>query len=180
MDDNYEDENLTDYEEFQATLKTPENQLIDITFSNNKNDFDLNDCTDYREPLLNTTADDYVQPLDDSEEIELDLTEWQIIDPRSGKNRRPRQNEFLELLLANTRYTSYICWVDKDQGLCRILLPNQVAALWGKVKRRQTNGKMTYQTFARGLRYHYTIGSMMKTKKKHTFCLKKSPKNGSS
>ncbi len=141
----------------RATLENP---TIDIPF--NFNDY----LVTLSNPILNSTVNN-------SEEIAFDPTEWEITDSRSGKKRSPRQNEFLELLLANARYRSYIYWIDKDQGLCRILLPNQVAALWGKVKHRQTNRNMTYQTFSRGLRYHYTIGSMIKTKKKHTFCLKK-------
>ena len=114
------------------------------------------------------------QPSDDSGEIAFDMTEWLVADSSSGKKRHPRQKEFLELLLENPRYNSYITWLDKDQGLFQILEPDKVATLWTKVKFRQTNATMDYNTFARGVRYYYTNGSMIKTNKKFTFCFKRS------
>lgn len=115
-----------------------------------------------------------MQPSDGSGEIAFDIKEWQVIDSSSGKKRHPRQIEFLELLLENPRYSSYTTWLDKDQGLFQILEPDKVAALWIKVKFRQTNATMDYNTFARGVRYYYTNGTMIKTNKKFTFCFKRS------
>jgi hypothetical protein len=69
-------------------------------------------------------------------------------------------------------YSSYISWLNKDQGLCKIHQPDQVAILWGKVKNRKTIGIMNYEVFARGIRFYYKSGLMIKTNKKHTLRFK--------
>ncbi|CAF3022123.1 unnamed protein product [Rotaria sp. Silwood2] len=107
-------------------------------------------------------------------EIPLDYNEWQVRDSYASRKRSPRQNEFLRLLLENPRYRSYTCWLDKKRGLFRILQPDQVVALWEKVKGRQTQRKMNYETFSRGIRHYYKAGIMMKTNTRYTFCFKQS------
>src|ERR1700728_1501487 len=106
-----------------AKFKTPENQMIDTTSHNNN----LLNFNNYSESLSSTSFcpvnDNFVRSSEDPDEIPLDRTEWQIIDSSSGRKRPPRQNEFLELLLENRRYSSYICWLNKNQGLFQILLP---------------------------------------------------------
>ena len=99
-------------------------------------------------------------------------TEWLIIDAITGKFRAPRQNEFLYLLLENSSYSSYISWLNRNEGLFKIHEPERIATLWSQVKNRQTNGIMSYDIFARGIRYYYQTGSMVKTNKKHTFRFK--------
>jgi hypothetical protein len=98
--------------------------------------------------------------------------EWSVIDAQTHKPRPPRQNEFLLLLLANPSYSSYISWIDKSDGLCKIHQPQKVADLWAKVKNRQTAGAMNYSIFARGIRFYYKSGLMSKTYKKHTIRFK--------
>jgi hypothetical protein len=174
---------LEDYEELRRTLKTPDNHMIDSMLYNN-NDFNFDNSINYSEILSSmsfiSTTDNIVQLFKDSDDIPFDHTEWQIMDPYSGKKRRPRQNEFLQLLLENSRYSSYTCWLDKNQGLFQILLPDQVAALWGKVKKRQTMGEMNYAIFSRGIRCYYKKGLMIKTHKRYTFCFNQSKNNISS
>ena len=104
---------------------------------------------------------------DQTHETSFDLKEWIIYDSHLGRSRLPRQNEFLLLLLAKEHYSSYISWLDKDQGLCQIHRSQQVAALWSKVKKRRTTGLMDYDTFARGIRSYYKSKLMVKTHKKH-------------
>jgi len=169
-----ENENITleDYENSRKTLRTPENQIIDPTLYDNSY-FNFDNYPNYSEELSSTSSngaiDNSVQLPEALNDIPLDHTEWQIVDTHSGRKRPPRQNEFLELLLENAIYSSYVRWLNKNQGLFEILLPNQVVALWEKVKSRQTSGKMSYQTFSRGLRYYYKTGVMIKTQKKYTY-----------
>jgi hypothetical protein len=163
----YEDA-ILEYEE----LRTPKYQITDIS-SYNDSDRSLPDdiqppsCAAYM-PGIDKSA----QPSEKSDEIPFDRDEWYIIDSHSGKKRPPRQDEFLRLLLENSRYSSYVSWLDQSKGLFRLLLPNEVAALWKKVKGRQTSGDMDYDIFSRGVRYHYKTGVMIKTHKKYTFCFK--------
>jgi hypothetical protein len=177
-----ENENITleDCENFRRTLRTPENQMIDRNlYDNSYRNFD--NYPKYSELLPSTPAnsaiDNFVQLSENLDDIPVDHTEFQIIDSYSCRKRPPRQNEFLELLLENSIYSSYVRWLDKKQGLFEILLPNQIVTLWEKVKSRQTNGKMNYQTFSRGLRYYYKTGVMIKTHKKYTFRFNRSTNN---
>ena len=118
------------------------------------------------------------ESIDESNEIYFDPKEWLIKDDSSGKIRAPRQNEFLYFLLEDSRYSSYLSWLDRNEGLFKIHQPERVIELWTKVKNRQTNGTMDYDTFARGLRYYYQLGTMIKTHRKYTFRFKMLP-NGS-
>ena len=95
--------------------------------------------------------------------------DWLVIDRRTAKLRLPRQNEFLRLMLCNARYSSYASWSDQAAGLFKILEPERVAALWQQVKARRTKGTMNYDKFARGIRFYYPSGSMIKTHRKYTF-----------
>ncbi|CAF1277101.1 unnamed protein product [Rotaria magnacalcarata] len=180
-DDNdpHDDENamLTAYEELRTTLKTPENPLTEANLLKSGN-FDIDDYTNITHSSSGTSSiadiDNILRLSENSHEVLFDHHEWEICDPSSNRKRPPRQSEFLQLLLENSRYSSYVSWVDKSQGLFRILRPERVADLWRKVKCRQTQGKMSYETFARGVRYYYGTGLMIKTNKKYTFCFKQS------
>jgi len=128
----------------------------------------------YHQSLLShySISEEYLLDNQNSNEISINLKDWLITDPISRKLRAPRQNEFLLLLLERPSYSSYISWLDKDQGLCKIHQPDQVATLWGKIKNRQTMGIMNYEIFARGIRFHYKSGLMIKTNKKHVIRFK--------
>ena len=102
-------------------------------------------------------------------DIPFKAGDWIVCDKLTGKVRPPRQNEFLFLILENPRYAPYVQWLDKKDGVFKILKPEQVASLWYRVKNRRTQGVMDYDTFARGIRYYYKIGLMMKTHRKYTF-----------
>jgi hypothetical protein len=121
-----------------------------------------------------SSLDNITQSNNDSVGLPFNPKEWLINDSITGKLRPPRQNEFLYHLLEDSRYSSYLCWLDRNQGLFKIHEPDQVTTLWTKVKNRQTTGIMDYDTFARGIRYYYKSGSMMKTHKKYTFRFKMS------
>lgn len=140
-------------------------------------DINNNEVKEYKISVsLNSISNhDNKKPLSmdiDFNEIPLEAQEWLITDSITRKHRAPRQNEFLLLLLENLKYSSYVTWIDKSQGLFKINRPDQVAKLWNKVKNRHTNGLMDYETFARGIRFYYKSGQMIKTHKKQTFRFK--------
>jgi hypothetical protein len=180
---NYQDSVLPDYDESNPILSTPKN-LTPVSTPDIDDGFDT---YRYTELWLDTPSSSVVDPLPSShttvqslenpDDIPFDANEWLIIDSHTGKTRPPKQDEFLRLLIENSRYSSYGSWLDKSQGLFKIHQPTQVAALWTKVKCRQTTGDMDYDTFARGVRYHYQTGTMIKTKKKYTFRFTKSTDN---
>jgi hypothetical protein len=102
-------------------------------------------------------------------EVPFDRQDWFVTDQRSKQLRRPRQNEYLRVMLGNARDSSYVSWTNQTAGTFKILQPERVAALWQQVKGRQTKGTMNYDKFARGIRFYYPSGSMIKTHKKYTF-----------
>ncbi|CAF2346183.1 unnamed protein product [Rotaria sp. Silwood2] len=173
--------------EFQSLVEIEENQYTKVTSFDKCiciNEDIKNDNIFYHKsltplyPISVTNTPEYsllnniMQPNDDSNEFSVNPKEWLIIDPTSRRRRAPRQNEFLYLLLDRPYYSSYLTWLNKNEGLFKIHAPEQVAKLWSKVKNRKTNGTMNYDKFARGLRFYYKSGSMIKTHKKHTFRFK--------
>jgi len=107
---------------------------------------------------------------DDEDKQYFDLNEWMIQDRISRKLRPLKLYEFLRLLLNNPRYVSYASWLNKNEGLFKIHRPSEVACLWKKTKIRKAGGSMDYYTFARGIRYYYKTGAMIKTRTRHTYC----------
>jgi hypothetical protein len=106
---------------------------------------------------------------DAQNDVPFNLQDWFVTDRLTEKRRLPRQNEFLRLMLCNTRYSSYVSWSDQAAGIFKFLEPERVAALWQQVKGRRTKGTMNYEKFARGIRFYYPSGSMIKMHKKYTF-----------
>jgi hypothetical protein len=105
------------------------------------------------------------QPL----EIPTDPNEWTVHDVEMNRLRSPLIIEYLVLLLNNPRYNSYASFTNRAEGLFRIDQPERVAALWQQVKGRQSSSPMTYDKFARAIRWCYTRGTMIKTQTRHTF-----------
>jgi hypothetical protein len=64
---------------------------------------------------------------------------------------------------------SYASYKNKDQGVFEIHQPEKVANLWQHVKNRQSNQPMTYDKFARAIRWYYEKDVMRKTNARHTF-----------
>ncbi|CAF1028341.1 unnamed protein product [Adineta steineri] len=163
---------IFDDDDNRTTMITPEPPTSPVPPDNDM----FIDIPSPSEPTPPTTStpivDGPTQPSTDSQVIEFNRDEWRVIDSKTGKQRSPRQHEFLRLLLENPRYCSYATWLDESQGLFTFLLPEEVAELWSKVKNRQTGGKMDYSTFSRGLRYYYKEGVMTQTHKRYTFCFK--------
>jgi hypothetical protein len=104
-----------------------------------------------------------------STDIPTDLREWLVIDKNSNRQRPPRLYEFLILLLKKEHYASYASYKDKSQGIFEIHQPEKVANLWQQVKNRQSYQNMTYDKFARAIRWYYKDDIMKKTNARYTF-----------
>ncbi|CAF0778059.1 unnamed protein product [Rotaria sordida] len=102
-------------------------------------------------------------------DIPFEPSEWRVFDSISDRYRSPRLLEFLRLLLNKTHYASYASYTDRSSGMFEIHKPNEVATLWEKVKSRQSNRAMTYDKFARAIRWYYKLGVMVKTNVRYTF-----------
>jgi hypothetical protein len=104
-----------------------------------------------------------------STDIPTDRREWLVIDKNSNRQRPPRLYEFLILLLKKEHYASYASYKDKSQGIFEVHQPEKVANLWQQVTNRQSHNRMTYDKFARAIRWYYKDDIMKKTNTRHTF-----------
>ncbi|UJR32934.1 hypothetical protein I4U23_020395 [Adineta vaga] len=102
-------------------------------------------------------------------DIPLDRKEWLLPDVSSSRLRSPRLFEFLILLVTKPHYESYASFTDRHKGIFQIHQPEKVAELWQAVKSRQSNQKMTYDKFARAIRWYYKSNIMQKTNTRYTF-----------
>lgn len=102
-------------------------------------------------------------------DIPLNRKDWLIEDGATKRQRSPRLFEFLILLLEKSQYKCYASFIDKSKGLFQIHQPEKVAALWQAVKSRQSSQRMTYDKFARAIRWYYKSNIMQKTNTRYTF-----------
>ncbi|XP_037791250.1 ETS homologous factor-like [Penaeus monodon] len=73
--------------------------------------------------------------------------------------RGPKNWEFLIRLLANPRSNpSLIRWEDESRAIFRLVQPYAIAKLWAS--RTSHAPPLSYNNFARGLRYHYNKGAL--------------------
>ena len=94
---------------------------------------------------------------------------WLVEDAVSKRARAPKLYEFLVLLVKNPEYDDLASFIDREKGTFQIYQPEKVAALWQSVKNRQSNSKMTYDKFARAIRWYYKANLMKKTNTRYTF-----------
>ena len=132
---------------------------------------------------LNSPSDLFLEPMTVAEEsymifdpfetssntIPTNSKEWMVTDQTSKRQRPPRLFEFLILLLQKPHYVSYASYTNKSQGIFQIHKPDMVADLWQQVKNRQSNQNMTYDKFARAIRWYYKSDIMKKTNARYTF-----------
>lgn len=154
-----------DSDDERTTLRTPDFPRDDeLSSSSSDPELPLN-------PDVPLEAASALPGTTDPGDIPFDRSKWLITNTLSGRLRRPRQYEFLEMLLNNPEYADYAHWSDDKKEMCTLDQPNKVVRLWEQVKQRQTREAMSYDTFARGLRtYYYEGGPMKKTNIKYTFC----------
>lgn len=98
-----------------------------------------------------------------------DRAEWTLKDSNTKRLRSPKLFEFLIMLLQNDKYQCYASFIDRSKGTFCIHEPAKVAELWQLVKTRQSNQKMTYDKFARAVRWYYKSNIMEKTNTRYTF-----------
>jgi SAM pointed domain-containing ETS transcription factor len=68
--------------------------------------------------------------------------------------------QFVKELLNQAQHSGCIHWVDKEQGIFKIVDSVRVAELWGKRKNRPA---MNFDKLSRSLRQYYKKGIMKKT-----------------
>lgn len=102
-------------------------------------------------------------------DIPTDLKEWQVIDIHTQRQRPPRLLEFLILLLEKSHYEPYASYTNRAEGVFHIHQPEKVAQLWEQVKNRHSKQRMTYDKFARAIRWFYKTDTMKKTNTRYTF-----------
>ena len=70
--------------------------------------------------------------------------------------------QFVKELLSQPQHSGCIYWIDRDQGIFKIIDSVKVAQLWGKRKNRPA---MDFEKLSRSLRQYYKKGIMKKTKR---------------
>ncbi|XP_067655591.1 ETS-related transcription factor Elf-3-like [Haliotis asinina] len=85
--------------------------------------------------------------------------QYYVQDPgATSQEGQPRLWKFILDLLEDPRYNpSHIVWVNRQEGIFRLIDPARLAELWGHVK---GNKSMNYEKLSRGLRYYYTHNVM--------------------
>lgn len=164
--------NSNEIDEIRQTLRTPDRleRKVEFYSENPEEKLDENESADENNDGDSEESNSsVVNKSDVIEEIIYIPNEWQIMDLSTGKFRSPRQHEFLRLLLRNSRYKSFLSWVEEKKGIFQIHRPDEVAKLWQLVKSRHTEKPMDYNTFARGIRHYYQNQTMIKTNRKYTF-----------
>ena len=102
-------------------------------------------------------------------DIPTDMKEWQVTDSHTQRQRPPRLLEFLLLLLEKSHYQPYASYTNRAEGVFHIHEPEKVAHLWEQVKNRHSQQRMTYDKFARAIRWFYKNDTMKKTNTRYTF-----------
>ena len=80
--------------------------------------------------------------------------------PIRGSSSNIHLWQFVKELLNNPQHSGCIHWVDRDQGIFKIVDSVRVAELWGKRKNRPA---MNFDKLSRSLRQYYKKGIMKKT-----------------
>ena len=80
--------------------------------------------------------------------------------PIRGSSSNIHLWQFVKELLNQPQHSGCIHWVDRDQGIFKIVDSVRVAELWGKRKNRPA---MNFDKLSRSLRQYYKKGIMKKT-----------------
>ena len=80
--------------------------------------------------------------------------------PIRGSSSNIHLWQFVKELLNQSQHSGCIHWVDRDQGIFKIVDSVRVAELWGKRKNRPA---MNFDKLSRSLRQYYRKGIMKKT-----------------
>jgi len=75
--------------------------------------------------------------------------------------RGPKSWEYLLRLLRDpTTNPSLIRWENEKEGIFRLVKPDAIALRWGKRTGKHFTDMLSYENFARGLRYHYVTKAL--------------------
>ncbi|CAF0802628.1 unnamed protein product [Didymodactylos carnosus] len=96
-------------------------------------------------------------------------SEWLVGDEKTKIYRRPYLHEFLRLLLEKPNYRSYASYININEGIFKLHLPSSCAKLWQHVKGRHGGLEMTYDKFARAIRFYYKLDIIRQTSGQFTF-----------
>lgn len=99
-----------------------------------------------------------------------------IVTNRKKRLRGPKSWEFLVRLLKDpTTNPKLIRWESENDGIFRLVEPSTIAQRWGRRTGKHASECLTYENFARGLRYHYATGALKPVSEK-SFVYKFGPK----
>lgn len=82
--------------------------------------------------------------------------------------RSPKIIEFLLHIGRSDNYSDYVTF-NQESGVIVIVDATAVVELWSQQRSRRDSTVLTYDNFARGLRYYYQSGIMIKTFHRYTF-----------
>ena len=74
--------------------------------------------------------------------------------------------EFLEVLLADPKYSQLIAWKSKEERIFMLVDHNRIAHMWGMHKRKKP---MSYDKFSRALRFYYSKNILKKENGRFTY-----------
>lgn len=99
-----------------------------------------------------------------------------ILTNRKKRLRGPKSWEYLVRLLKDpTTNPAVIRWENRDAGIFRLVQPSVIAQRWGRRTGKHASESLTYENFARGLRYHYATGALKPVSEK-SFVYRLGPK----
>ncbi|KAL7641238.1 UNVERIFIED_CONTAM: hypothetical protein RMT77_008376 [Armadillidium vulgare] len=82
--------------------------------------------------------------------------------------RSPKSWEFLLRLLMDPKSNpSMIRWEDETTGTFRLVQKDEIAKIWGMRSTKHKDGGLSYDNFARNLRYHYKTKMLVPVSEKH-------------
>lgn len=114
--------------------------------------------------------------LDDSEKKMKDPFLGKILTNRKKRLRGPKSWEYLVRLLKDpTTNPHLIRWENEATGVFRLVQPAAIAQRWGRRTGKHSSECLSYENFARGLRYHYATGALMPVSER-SFVYKFGPK----
>lgn len=84
-----------------------------------------------------------------------------IITNRKKRLRGPKSWEFLVRLLKDPTTNPFLIrWENEESGVFRLVQPAAIAQRWGRRTGKHASECLSYENFARGLRYHYATGAL--------------------
>lgn len=99
-----------------------------------------------------------------------------IMTNRKRRMRGPKSWEFLVRLLRDpTTNPKLIRWENEAKGVFRLVQPAVIAQRWGRRTGKHASECLSYENFARGLRYHYATGALQPVSER-SFVYKFGPK----